>query len=100
MGLKVETNEITTELKVETNVKHNGKWYKPGETIKDLSEQDYNRLTELQVDVRSEGVSAKGTGASRILDMTAPGGAKLTNRSEYIERTVDSEGNVWETYKK
>lgn len=85
------------ELTVQSQVKHDGKWYKAGETIKDLSEADYNRLKELHVDQASTGVKVSGPGAKEILDSS---NAKFRNRSEFVERVVNKEdGTVTEIYK-
>lgn len=84
------------ELTVQSRVKHDGKWYKPGETIKDLSEADHNRLKELHTDKASSGVKVSGTGAVEMLDIT---NAKLRNRSEFVEYRKDEDGTITEIYK-
>lgn len=87
------------ELTVQVPVKHSGKWYQPGETIKDLSEQDYNRLKNVGADVKNEGPKVSGQGTFEVLDWSAPDGAKIRNRSEFVKGSVDKDGMVTETYK-
>jgi hypothetical protein len=84
------------ELTVQSQVKHNGKWYKAGETIKDLSEADYNRLKELHTDKSSEGVKVSGLGTYELLDQS---NAKFRNRSEFVEYRKNEDGTFTEIYK-
>ncbi|MCU9614087.1 hypothetical protein OEV98_11000 [Caldibacillus lycopersici] len=35
------------DLKVKGHVKHNGKWYKPGQELKKIKNEDGNRLVDL-----------------------------------------------------
>jgi hypothetical protein len=84
------------ELTVQSQVKHDGKWYKPGETIKNLSEAEYDRLKELHTDKSSAGVKVSGNGAIEVLDIS---NAKLRNRSEFVEYKKDEDGTITEIYK-
>jgi hypothetical protein len=45
------------ELKAKTNIKHNGKWYQPGEVIKKVKKEDGERLVDLKVAEEVEGKS-------------------------------------------
>lgn len=45
------------ELKAKTNIKHNGKWYQPGEVIKKVKKEDGERLVDMDV---AEEIEAKG----------------------------------------
>ncbi|MCM3800035.1 hypothetical protein M4A92_15680 [Caldibacillus thermoamylovorans] len=85
------------ELTIQMQIKHNGKWYNPGDTITDLSEKDYKRLKEMKADIPNQGF--KPVGGVEILDPTAPGGAKLRNRQEYVETKRIPDGTITETYK-
>lgn len=85
------------ELTIQMQVKHNGKWYQPGETITDLSEKDYQRLKEMKADIPNQGF--KPSGGIEVLDLFAPGGAKIKNASEYVERKLNTDGTQTTIYK-